>query len=114
MGVPSLRGALYNHLVQEESLFGKIAVEEGFVTQNQLDAALRDTNGSTLTAVLVARGLLTSSQVQIIRDIQRIYMAEVSAPAESGGMLRMDRFLVPPSACHTHYLTHAAPAATKC
>jgi len=99
--------------VQEETLFGKIAVEEGYVTQGQLDAALRDTNGTTLTEVLVARGLLNSSQVQIIRDIQRIHMAEVSAPAESGGMLRMDRFLLPCSGCDTHYLIQGYAEGTK-
>jgi len=99
--------------VQEESLFGKIAVEEGFVTQGQLEEALRDTNGSTLTEVLVARGLLNPSQVQIIRDIQRIHMAEVTAPAESGGMLRMDRFLLPCSGCDTHYLIQGYAEGTK-
>src|SRR6185295_17375140 len=113
MGVPSPLGGLYNLLVQEESLFGKIAVEEGFVTQVQLDAALRDTNGTPLTEVLVARGLLNSSQVQIIRDIQRIHMAEVSAPAESGGMLRMDRFLLPCPGCDTHYLIQGYAEGTK-
>ena len=113
MCVPTPRIPLYNWGVQEETLFGKIAVEEGFVTQNQLDAALRDTNGSTLTEVLVARGLLNSSQVQILRDIQRIYMAEVSAPAESGGMLRMDRFLLPCSGCDTHYLIQGYAEGTK-
>ena len=74
MAVPTLRCGLYNSGVQEESLFGKIAVEEGFVTQKDLEAALRETNGSTLTEVLVNRGLLNATQVQIIRDIQRIYM----------------------------------------
>ena len=99
--------------MQEESLFGKIAVEEGFVTQSQLDAALRDTNGTTLTEVLVARGLLNPSQVQIIRDIQRIHLAEVTAPAESGGILRMDRFLLPCSGCDTHYLIQGYAEGTK-
>ena len=32
MGVPTLLAGLYNLLVHEENLFGKIAVEEGFVT----------------------------------------------------------------------------------
>src|SRR5688572_13199049 len=113
MGIPSLPDGRYNSPVHEESLFGKIAVEEGFVTQGQLDAAMQDTNGSTLTEVLVARGQLTPTQVQIIRDIQRIYMAEVSAPAESGGMLRMDRFLLPCSGCDTHYLIQGYAEGTK-
>jgi serine/threonine protein kinase len=99
--------------VQEESLFGKIAVEEGYVTQGQLDAALQDTNGTTLTEVLVARGLLNPTQVQIIRDIQRIHLAEVTAPAESGGILRMDRFLLPCSGCDTHYLIQGYAEGTK-
>jgi serine/threonine protein kinase len=113
MGVPSVPCGLYNLVVQEESLFGKIAVEEGFVTQRELDAALQETSGSTLTEVLVSRGLLNPSQVQIIRDIQRIHMAEVSAPAESGGMLRMDRFLLPCSGCDTHYLIQGYAEGTK-
>jgi serine/threonine-protein kinase len=99
--------------VQEESLFGKIAVEEGFVTQIQLDAALHETNGSTLTEILVTRGLLKPEQVQIIRDIQRIHMAEISAPAESGGLLRMDRFMLPCSGCDTYYLIQGYPEGTK-
>jgi serine/threonine protein kinase len=113
MEVPSVLGARYNLVVQEESLFGKIAVEEGFVSQGQLDAAMEDTNGTTLTEVLVARGFLNPSQVQIIRDIQRIHMAEVTAPAESGGMLRMDRFLLPCSGCDTHYLIQGYAEGTK-
>jgi serine/threonine protein kinase len=103
----------YNLFVQEESLFGKIAVEEGFVTQPQLDAAIRETNGTTLTELLVSRGLLKPEQVQIIRDIQRIHMAEVSAPAESGGLLRMDRFMLPCSGCDTYYLIQGYAEGTK-
>jgi serine/threonine-protein kinase len=99
--------------VQEELLFGKIAVEEGFVTQTQLDTAMGETNGRTLTDVLVARGFLKPDQVQIIRDIQRIHMAEISAPAESGGMLRQDRFLLPCSGCDTYYLIQGYPEGTK-
>jgi serine/threonine protein kinase len=99
--------------VQEESLFGKIAVEEGFVTQAQLDLALDDPGNSTLTEILVARGFLNPTQVQIIRDIQRIHMAEVSAPAESGGLLRQDRFMLPCSGCDTYYLIQGYPEGTK-
>jgi serine/threonine-protein kinase len=99
--------------VQEESLFGKIAVEEGFLSQAQLETASRDTQGKALTDVLVSRGLLNDSQVQIIRDIQRIHMAEVSAPAESGGMLRQDRFMLPCSGCDTYYLIQGYPEGTK-
>ena len=99
--------------MQEESLFGKIAVEEGFLRPDQLEAAARDTQGKALTEVLVSQGLLNDSQVQIIRDIQRIHMAEVSAPAESGGMLRQDRFLLPCSGCDTYYLIQGYPEGTK-
>jgi serine/threonine protein kinase len=113
MEIPPLLAARYNCAVQEESLFGRIAVEEGYVTQAQLDSAKRDTNGTTLTEVLVARGLLNDSQVQIIRDIQRIHMAEVTAPAESGGMLRQDRFMLPCSGCDTYYLIQGYPEGTK-
>jgi len=88
-------------------------VEEGFVTQGQLDSALKDTHGSALTDVLVAKGLLQPGQVQIIRDIQRIHMAEVSAPAESGGLLRQDRFMLPCSGCDTYYLIQGYPEGTK-
>ncbi len=99
--------------MQEETLFGKIAVEEGFLTQAQLDGALRETNGRTLTDVLVHSGLLTEPQVQTIRDIQRIHMAEVSAPAESGGLLRQDRFMLPCSGCDTYYLIQGYAEGTK-
>ena len=103
----------YNWLVQEESLFGKIAVEEGFLQPDQLEAATRDSQGKALTDVLLSRGLLNDSQIQIIRDIQRIHMAEVSAPAESGGMLRQDRFMLPCSGCDTYYLIQGYPEGTK-
>lgn len=99
--------------MQEETLFGRIAVEEGFVTQGQLDSALKDVHGGALTDVLVAKGLLQPGQVQIIRDIQRIHMAEVSAPAESGGLLRQDRFMLPCSGCDTYYLIQGYPEGTK-
>ena len=99
--------------MQEESLFGKIAVEEGFLSQNQLETAARESQGKGLTEVLISRGFLNDSQVQIIRDIQRIHMAEVSAPAESGGMLRQDRFMLPCSGCDTYYLIQGYPEGTK-
>jgi serine/threonine-protein kinase len=103
----------YNCIVQEESLFGKIAVEEGYLSQAQLETATRDAQGKALTEVLMTRGLLNDSQVQIIRDIQRIHMAEVSAPAESGGLLRQDRFMLPCSGCDTYYLIQGYPEGTK-
>ncbi|HVR85122.1 MAG TPA: serine/threonine-protein kinase [Planctomycetota bacterium] len=99
--------------MQEESLFGKIAVEEGYLSQAELETATRDSQGKALTEVLLNRGLLSDSQVQIIRDIQRIHMAEVSAPAESGGMLRQDRFMLPCSGCDTYYLIQGYPEGTK-
>jgi serine/threonine-protein kinase len=105
--------AWYNSSVQEESLFGKIAVEEGFLSQDQLETASRETQGRALTEVLVSQGLLSDSQVQIIRDIQRIHMAEVSAPAESGGLLRQDRFMLPCSGCDTYYLIQGYAEGTK-
>jgi len=103
----------YNSSVQEESLFGKIAVEEGFLSQDQLETASRETHGRALTEVLVSQGLLSDSQVQIIRDIQRIHMAEVSAPAELGGLLRQDRFMLPCSGCDTYYLIQGYAEGTK-
>ncbi len=108
-----MRAAWYNSSVQEESLFGKIAVEEGFLSQDQLETASRDSHGRALTEVLVSQGLLSDSQVQIIRDIQRIHMAEVSAPAESGGLLRQDRFMLPCSGCDTYYLIQGYAEGTK-
>ncbi len=99
--------------MQEESLFGKIAVEEGFLSQDQLDQAASDSRGRGLTDVLVSRGILNPTQVQTILDIQRIHMAEVSAPAESGGMLRQDRFMLPCSGCDTYYLIQGYPEGTK-
>lgn len=108
-----MRNAWYNSPVQEESLFGKIAVEEGFLSQDQLDQAARDGRGGGLTDVLISRGFLNAEQVQTIRDIQRIHMAEVSAPAESGGMLRQDRFMLPCSGCDTYYLIQGYPEGTK-
>ena len=49
MRVSPVQGALYNYRVQEELLFGKIAVEEGYVSQTQLDSAMNESNGSALT-----------------------------------------------------------------
>src|SRR5215470_896052 len=70
-------------------------------------------NGRSLTEVLVSQGILKPDQVQIIRDIQRIHMAEITAPAESGGLLRQDRFLLPCSGCDTYYLIQGYPEGTK-
>src|SRR5204863_255675 len=69
--------------------------------------------GRSITDVLVDRGVLKPAQVQIIRDIQRIHMAEVSAPAESGGLLRQDRFMLPCSGCDTYYLIQGYAEGTK-
>ena len=113
MKVPRILDARYNYLVQEELLFAKIAVEEGFVSQTQLDSAMNESNGRTLTDILVDRGLLRPDQIQIIRDIQRIHMAEITAPAESGGLLRHDRFMLPCSGCDTYYLIQGYAEGTK-
>ncbi len=113
MKVPPVQCDRYNYLVQEELLFGKIAVEEGFVSQTQLDSAMNESNGRTLTEILVDRGILRPDQIQIIKDIQRIHLAEITAPAESGGMLRHDRFMLPCSGCDTYYLIQGYPEGTK-
>src|SRR5687768_12872792 len=113
MEVPPVQDARYNCCVQEELLFGKIAVEEGFVSQPQLDAAMSEAGGRTLPTVLVARGFLKPDQVQIIKDIQRIHMAEITAPAESGGLLRQDRLMLPCSGCDTYYLIQGYSEGTK-
>ena len=79
--------------MQDDLAFGAIAVREGFLTQPQLDEALARRDGRPLAETLLERRLLTPEQVQAIRDILRIHAAELSAPAESGGILQHDRFL---------------------
>ncbi len=99
--------------VNDDSLFGAISVQEGFVTQPQLDSCLRELNGRALTDVLRDRGLLTDSQIQIIRDIERIHMAEAKATTESEGLLRQDRFMLPCTGCDTYYLVQGYAEGTK-
>jgi serine/threonine-protein kinase len=99
--------------VQDDALFGSIAVQEGFLTQDQLDLCLRERDGRGLPDFLRERGLLTDLQIQAILDIQKIHLAEASAPAETGGVLRMDRFMLPCRGCDTYYLVSGLPVGTK-
>jgi len=103
----------YNRGVQDDALFGSIAVQEGFLTQAQIDACLKERNGRVLPDLLREKGLLTESQIQAILDIQRIHLVEASAQAETGGVLRMDRFLLPCRGCDTYYLVSGLPVGTK-
>ncbi len=99
--------------MEDESLFGDIAVEEGFLTREQLDAALLGREEAPLPDALVRRGLLTDEQVRTIRDIARIHLAEVSAPGETGGLVRQDRFILPCGGCDTYYLIQGQPEGSK-
>jgi serine/threonine-protein kinase len=99
--------------VQEDGLFGAIAVQEGYLTQAQLDACLEGNGGRDLPELLREKGILNDSQVQVIRDIQRIHMVEASAAGETGGLLRQDRFLLPCGGCDTYYLVQGYPPGTK-
>jgi len=99
--------------VNDDSLFGVIAVQEGFVTQAQLDACLPGRDGRALPEILRERGILTDSQVQTIHDIERVHIAEAMAGTESGGLLRQDRFMLPCTGCDTYYLVQGFAEGTK-
>lgn len=99
--------------MQDDLVFGAIAVREGFLTQAQLDEALARRDGRPLADALVERRLLTPEQVQAIRDILRIHAAEWSAPAESGGVLQHERLLLPCTRCDTYHLILGLPDGTR-
>jgi len=100
-------------IVDQDSLFGVIAVQEGFVTQAQLEGCLREPDGRALPDLLRTRGILTDSQIQAIRDIERIHLAEARAATETGGLLHQDRFMLPCPGCDTYYLIQGYAPGTK-
>ncbi|HEX7900207.1 MAG TPA: protein kinase [Planctomycetota bacterium] len=97
----------------DDFLFGDIAVQEGFLTRDQVEACARDRDGRPLGEALVQKGLLTPDQVASILSIQRIHVAETTAPSESEGVLRQDRHLIPCPGCDTYYLVHGHPEGSK-
>jgi serine/threonine protein kinase len=99
--------------VDDDSLFGDIAVEEGFLSREQLDACALGAERRPLSELLVERGLLTDQQVRTIRDIERIHLAEISAPGETGGHVRDDRLVLPCPGCETYYLIQGQPEGSK-
>ncbi len=97
----------------DDFLFGDIAVQEGFLTRDQIEACARSRKGRPIGEVLVEEGLLSQAQVQTILDIQRIHVAEASTPSESEGRIRHDRVMIPCPGCDTCYLVHGQPEGTK-
>ena len=99
--------------VGDDFLFGDIAVQEGFLSREQVEACARDRDGRPLGEALVQKGLLTPAQVASILAIQRIHVAEASASSESEGVLRQDRHMIPCPGCDTYYLVHGHPEGSK-
>ncbi len=97
----------------DDFLFGDIAVQEGFLTRDQIEACARSRKGRPIGEVLVEEGLLSRNQVQTILDIQRIHVAEASTPSESEGRIRHDRVMIPCPGCDTCYLVHGQPEGAK-
>ncbi len=110
---PGVTSPCYNPAVKDDSLFGVIAVQEGFLTQEDLDRAALDRDGKPLPDLLRERNLLTVDQVQAIQDIERVHLAEVKAVTESEGLLRQDRFMLPCTGCDTYYLVQGYAEGTK-
>ncbi len=99
--------------MRDEDLFGAIAVQEGFLTRAQLDECLIDLDGRSVRELLLERGLLSEEQAQAIADIQRIHTAEAAAAAETGGVVRQNRFMLPCRGCDTYYLVQGMAEGTK-
>jgi serine/threonine-protein kinase len=99
--------------VNDDALLGVIAVQEGFLSQAQLDQAQREQDGRRLLDLLREQKLLSDPQVEAILDIQRVHMAEVSAAAESEGFLSQDRFMLPCTGCDTYYVVQGFAEGTK-
>jgi serine/threonine protein kinase len=95
----------------DETLLARIAIEEGFVSASQVDSVRRD--GLPLVDALQARGWLSPEQAQAIRDIERVHLLEVSPNTESGGIVRLDRLLLPCPGCRTSYLIQGRPEGTR-
>ncbi len=99
--------------VNDDSLLGDIAVQEGFLSRAQVDECLRTGDGKPLAETLLELGLLSPPQVQTLRDIQRVHLAEIEPARESGGILRQDRFMLPCTGCDTYYLIQNYPPGSK-
>ncbi len=74
-----LPGVRYNRGVQNDLLFSQIALQEGFVTAEELENCLRERDGSPLPALLRHKGLLNENQIQAILDILKIHSAEIAS-----------------------------------
>jgi serine/threonine protein kinase len=78
--------------VRDEPEFGEVAVREGFVSREQLEACRLSQDGLALPEALRRRGLLTDRQVQAIHDILRVHAAESRhAPEPDGRPIALDR-----------------------
>jgi serine/threonine protein kinase len=95
----------------DESLLARIAIEEGFVSASQVESARGD--ALPLVDALQARGWLSAGQAQALRDIERIHLLEVSPNTESGGVVRLDRLLLPCPGCRTSYLIQGRAEGTR-
>lgn len=103
----------YTYLVPEDTLFARIAVEEGFLSTEQVEQVRGETTPDALPDILLRRGWLTAPQVQTIKDIERIHLAEVLPPSESGGVVRHDRLVLSCPDCATSYLIQGQPPGTR-
>jgi serine/threonine protein kinase len=93
----------------DDFLFGDIAVQEGFLTLDQVEDCARARGGLPLGEALVKKGLLTPDQVSAILAIQRIHVAESRSPSESEGVFSQDRHMIPCPGCDTYYLVTGHP-----
>ncbi len=72
---------------EDSLLFGETAVERGFITREQLDAALArqaTTPDRHLGEVLVGMGLITSPQANAIEKLKAALQGAAPAPADAG------------------------------
>lgn len=68
------------------NLIGQIALQEGYITAEQLEACLRAQDGKPLGTVLVERGALSQEKLDEIIRIQQSVFQAISADPLRGGL----------------------------
>jgi serine/threonine-protein kinase len=99
--------------VNDDALFGAIAVQEGYLTQTQLDGAMGARNGAEVAQILLSLRLLSPEQVRTIQDIQRIRLAEADEAHDADARVHGDRNLLGCTGCETWYIVQGLIPGTK-
>jgi hypothetical protein len=71
--------------MERDARLGVIAVQEGYLTPEQLEECLRAREGRGLLEVALRKGVLAEGQARAIEDLERVASAETDAPPGAPG-----------------------------